>query len=53
MDVFSVVRAACVNPVLHYNLDIGLLREGDPADFIMVKDLVSFTVLHHISMVTW
>jgi adenine deaminase len=44
MDVFSVLRAACVNPVLHYNLDIGLLREGDPADFIVVKDLVSFTV---------
>ncbi|MBV9988694.1 MAG: adenine deaminase [Chitinophagaceae bacterium] len=44
IDVFSVVRAACVNPVLHYNLDIGLLREGDPADFIVVKDLNTFTV---------
>jgi adenine deaminase len=45
IDVFAVLRAACVNPVLHYNLDIGLLREGDPADFIVAKDLVDFKVL--------
>lgn len=44
IDVFSVIRAACVNPVLHYNLEIGLLREGDPADFICVKDLKNFEV---------
>jgi adenine deaminase len=45
IDVFNVIRAACVNPVLHYQLDIGLLREGDPADFIIAKDLEDFTVL--------
>ncbi len=45
MDVFAVLRAACVNPVLHYNLDIGLLREGDPADFIIAKDLTGFQIL--------
>jgi len=44
IDVFKVLKAACVNPVLHYNLDIGLLREGDPADFIVVKDLKNFKV---------
>lgn len=44
-DVFDVIRAACVNPVLHYQLNIGLLREGDPADFILVQDLVNFPVL--------
>ncbi len=38
-------RAACVNPVLHYKLDVGLLREGDPADFIVVKDLEKFEVV--------
>lgn len=43
-DIFNVVRAACVNPVLHYGLDIGLLREGDPADFIVAEDLTSFTI---------
>jgi adenine deaminase len=45
IDIFSVLRAACVNPVLHYNLDIGLLREGDPADFIIAADLTGFTIL--------
>lgn len=42
--VFKVLKAACINPVLHYNLDVGLLEEGDPADFILVKDLVRFEV---------
>ena len=45
IDVFKIVRAACVNPVLHYKLDTGLLREGDPADFIIVKDLEKFEVI--------
>ncbi|OJW82369.1 MAG: adenine deaminase [Bacteroidetes bacterium 46-16] len=37
-DLYDVLRAACVHPVLHYKLPVGLLREGDPADFIVVKD---------------
>ena len=45
IDLFNILQAACVNPVLHYNLDIGLLREGDPADFIVAKDLVNFTII--------
>jgi adenine deaminase len=45
IDVFSVLRAACINPVLHYKLDIGLLRVGDPADFIVAEDLINFTIL--------
>ncbi|RYY31530.1 MAG: adenine deaminase [Chitinophagaceae bacterium] len=45
IDVFKVVRAACINPVLHYKLDIGLLRKDDPADFILVRDLENFEVL--------
>jgi len=44
-DVFDVLRAACINPVLHYKLPVGLLREGDPADFILVEDLKDFKVL--------
>ena len=43
--VFKIIRAACINPVLHYNLDVGLLREGDAADFILVGDLKGFDVL--------
>jgi len=43
-DVFKVLQVACVNPVKHYNLDVGLLEQGDAADFIVVKDLKSFKV---------
>lgn len=42
--LFDVLRAACVNPVQHYRLPIGLMRIGDPADFIAVEDLVAFNV---------
>ncbi|MBS1919131.1 MAG: adenine deaminase [Bacteroidetes bacterium] len=45
IDLFKVLQAACVNPVLHYKLDVGLLREGDPADFIIVKDLENFEAI--------
>lgn len=44
IDLFKVLKAACVNPVLHYKLDVGLLRVGDPADCIVVNDLVDFRV---------
>lgn len=42
--VFKVLKAACVNPVLHYQLDIGQLKISDPADFILLKDLKDFEV---------
>lgn len=44
IDVFKVLQAACINPILHYNLPVGRLRVGDPADLIVVKDLVEFQV---------
>ncbi|MFZ1664550.1 MAG: adenine deaminase [Flavobacteriales bacterium] len=44
IDVYNVLQAACVNPVEHYKLPIGRLREGDPADLIVVEDLVNFRV---------
>jgi adenine deaminase len=43
-DLFDTLRAACLNPVEHYGLKVGLLREGDPADFILVHDLDKFEV---------
>jgi len=45
IDVFKVLEAACINPVQHYKMNIGLLREGDDADFIVAEDLVNFNVL--------
>jgi len=45
VDVFKVLKAACLNPVSHYRMRIGTMQPGDPADFIEVKDLVDFQVL--------
>jgi adenine deaminase len=45
IDIFKILKAACSNPVHHYKLDVGLLRVGDPADFIVVKDLKQFEVV--------
>lgn len=45
IDVFKVLRAACINPVRHYHLEHGQLNAGDPADFIVVEDLTNFRVL--------
>ncbi|PWK19709.1 adenine deaminase [Xanthomarina spongicola] len=45
MDIFKVLKVACVNPVKHYNLDVGLLNIGDIADCIVVEDLKDFKTL--------
>jgi adenine deaminase len=45
LPLFHVLKAACINPVLHYKLDVGLLRPGDAADFLLLKDLRKFEVL--------
>jgi adenine deaminase len=44
-DVFDVLKVACLNPISHYNMKVGQLRIGDPADFILVKDLEQFEVI--------
>lgn len=44
IDVFKVLKAACIDPVEHYSMEVGLLRENDFADFIVVEDLVNFNV---------
>ncbi|MEH6536171.1 MAG: adenine deaminase [Psychroserpens sp.] len=45
IDIFKVLKAACINPVEHYNLDVGLLQVGDDADCIVVKDLKDFEAI--------
>ncbi|KAB7731130.1 adenine deaminase [Rudanella paleaurantiibacter] len=47
-NVWNVLRAACLNPVMHYRLPVGLLREGDPADFIVINDMERFRVMHTV-----
>ncbi len=44
IDLFDALHAATVNPVRHYGLDVGLLREGDAADFIILHDPEEFSV---------
>ena len=45
IDPFVALRAATLNPVRHYGLPCGLLREGDRADMVLVEDLRSFKPL--------
>jgi adenine deaminase len=45
IDVFKVLKAACINPVLHYKMKNGLLNIGNAADFIVVKNLQNFEVI--------
>ncbi len=45
IDIFKVLQVACINPVLHYKLDNGLLRIGDAADCIIINNLTDFIVL--------
>ncbi len=49
IDVFKVLQAACINPVKHYNLEVGLLQVGDPADVIVIEDLKDFKTLQTYS----
>lgn len=43
-NVFDALRAACQVPVEHYSLPVGLLRVGDPADFVEIDSLTDFNV---------
>lgn len=42
INVMKVLRCACLNPIHHYRLDVGSLKVGDSADFIVVNNLVEF-----------
>jgi adenine deaminase len=44
-DVYKVLQVACINPIRHYRMNVGQLRPGDAADFIIVEDLQNFKVL--------
>ena len=44
IDKFNVLQAACINPIDHYKLPTGKMKVGDPANFIVVHDLISFEV---------
>lgn len=43
--LMDVLRAASLNAAKHYHLDVGMLQEGDDADFIVVDNLADFNVM--------
>ena len=43
-NVFDVIRSATINPNEHYGLNMGLLRKGESADFILVDSLEEMNV---------
>ncbi|MBL7924287.1 MAG: adenine deaminase [Bacteroidia bacterium] len=43
-ELFDILYAACIHPVLHYKLPVGLLQPGDPADFILTRNLSDFRI---------
>jgi adenine deaminase len=47
-DPLKVLSSAILNPIDHYDLDIGTLQLNDPADMIVVDNLTDFNVLKTI-----
>lgn len=47
-DKMKVLTCACVNPVNHYNLDVGLLQVGDKADFIKIDNFEDLNILRTV-----
>lgn len=45
VDPLLAIRMVTLNPVKHYGLGLGLIQKNDPADFIIVNNLKSFSVL--------
>ncbi len=43
-DIFDTIRSCTINPALHYNLETGLLKPGDPADFLITENLCSMDI---------
>ena len=45
INPMKVLRASSLNPIVHYNLDVGLIRIDDPADFNVVDSLNKLNIL--------
>jgi adenine deaminase len=44
LNIFNILKAACINPVVHYQLPTGMARVNDPGNFIVIEDLTHFKV---------
>lgn len=46
-DLFDVLKCCNLNPVVHYGLEAGTLKVGDPADFIVVNHPEKMDILEN------
>ncbi|HEX2922094.1 MAG TPA: adenine deaminase [Bacteroidales bacterium] len=44
-NIYDILKCTSINPKLHYGLETGTLKVGDPADFIIVEKLEDMNVL--------
>ena len=44
INLFSLLRAATLNPIKYYQIDLGLVQLNDPADFIVLNNLNDFKI---------
>jgi len=44
-DLLTILESCTLNPIKHYKLDVGILQEGDDADFIIIDNPNDFNVL--------
>lgn len=47
-DLFDVLQTAISNTINHYQLPLGMLREGDSADFIEIDNIEQFNILRTV-----
>jgi adenine deaminase len=45
MKLMNVLKVASINPIKHYKLNVGMLRVGDYADFLIVDNLQDFNII--------
>ena len=45
LDIFNLLAALSLNPIRHYNINVGCLQVGDMADFILVDNLKELNIL--------
>jgi len=48
LDIFNILQTVCINPVKHYDLEVGLLHKGDFADFIVIDNFENFNIIKTI-----
>lgn len=44
-NILDVIKAATLIPIRHYDLEVGLLQNNDPADFIVIDNFNDFNIL--------